>query len=114
MPKSSHSMKKAYEIDKSYYDYMPINGLSMINHTPPWPLRNKEEAYKYFKEYSEQGTLIWEEYKVYIFSGKYLLTLQDDEDKKKGLAYLEKLVNTPNRRPFYYNEAQKGLKKFKD
>lgn len=110
LPKSKKALAKSYEIDKTYYDFDPVFGKAMLNHTVPWPLKNKKDALKLYIEYSAHTKYTWEYYIKYIHGADYLITLKGKEHKAQAKILLEKVINDPNRREFYYKWAQKLMK----
>ncbi len=112
-PKSKRAMKNAYKIDKTYYDYSPVFGMGMLFSSPPWPLKDKKKAITYFKELKETYAFIWEDYMFYCYGSELLISLKGTENDAEAKGYLEKMINNPNRKEFYYNWAQKLMKKMK-
>lgn len=103
-PVTKRSMKKAYELDKSYHDYNPVFGMAMIYYSPPWPLKNNKKALKFLKEHNEKASFIWEDYIRYTRSADFYLKLKskDEEMKKEAEFCLKKVLNDHPQRKYYY------------
>ncbi len=105
-------MKKAYEIDKTYYDFDPVFGMAMLNHSIPRLFGgSKKEALKYYNEFTSKYTNKWEDYNACLYGADFLRTQKGEQHKEKAKELLEKVINDPNKRVFCIDWARKIMRK---
>ncbi len=87
--KAKKAISKAYEIDKTYYDWSPTFMSAQFYSVIPWPLRNKKKAFKYYKEFKSNSPNIVEQGSRACFAAELLLKRKEKQYRQEAKALLE-------------------------
>ncbi len=113
LQKSKSSIARAYELDKTYYDYSPVNAKAMFNFTLPWPMKDKKKALKYFREFQAKASWSFEPHIRLPYAARLLMSYKKkayDEEAKK---LLEKALAAPHQQQHYHELSLELMKKLK-
>lgn len=89
--KTQGSFERAYAIDKLYNKAGPMLSLGRFWSVLPWPMRDRDKALGYFREYQKTGFFETNpEAQVYL--ADLLIQMGGDENKKQAKTYLDKAV----------------------
>jgi len=107
--KTQSSFEKAYQLDKNYQSGGPILSLGRFWSVLPWPLKDKKQAEKYFKEYEKLGYFKTSpfRYEARVFYAELLIDMGQKGDKTVKM--LNEALSVKNR--FFRDYAQRLLKK---
>ena len=98
-------MEKSYEIDKTHQDYYPVLSLSLYYFNMPWPLKDKDRALKYYKEFISYAKDPWAMKTRQVECADVLLGLDDEYYKKIGRQYLNEALAVKNLPGYYRKKA---------
>ncbi len=111
LPKIQHSIKKSYEIDKTYLDYSPVWSSFLINWSLPKMFKRDDKAYAFFKEFESNTSWSFEPYVRYPKAAEYLMSLDDKNARAGARKLLNLALSDPNPRKYYYDRAKKMIDK---
>lgn len=87
--KTQSSFEKAYAIDKLFNRAGPMLSLGRFWSVLPWPLRDRDKALAYFREYQKTGFFDGNaEAQVYL--ADLLIQIGGDDNRQEARAHLEK------------------------
>jgi hypothetical protein len=91
--KTQKGLEKAYDMDKMYDSAGPILALGRFWSVLPWPLKDKQKALAYYREYQETeyfATTV----KAKIYLAELLLDINGSENRKEALDLLGQAAQT--------------------
>ena len=105
--KTQSSFEKAYEIDRMYKNAGPMLSLGRFWSVLPWPMRDREKALAYLREY--QGTPHFEgNHEAYVYLAEVLIGIGGDQNEKEARGLLEKAGESEG--AYYRDRARQLLK----
>ena len=108
--KTQKGLEKAYEMDKMYDKAGPILALGRFWSVLPWPLKDKEKALAYYREYQITEYFATTA-KAKIYLAELLLDIKGKDNKKEALDLLGQAAHSESE--FYRKWAQRLLTKNK-
>jgi len=106
--KTQTSFEKAYEIDKMYRDAGPMLSLGRFWSVLPWPMRDRDKALAYLREY--QATPYFKDnYEAYIYLSEVLIGIGGEKNKAEAKGLLESALKSEN--PYFRDQAKQMLDK---
>jgi hypothetical protein len=90
--KTQSSFEKAYAIDRNYKRGGPMLSLGRFWSVLPWPLRDRQKALGYFREYQKAG-YFEDNLEAHLFLSELLIQM-DAAAKTEAKGYLEKAVQS--------------------
>lgn len=104
--KTQAGFEKAYELDKMYRDGGPMLSLGRFWSVLPWPMRDREKALTYLREY--QATPYFKDnYEAYIYLAEVLIGLGGDKNKAEAKGLLEDALKSED--AYFRDQASKML-----
>lgn len=104
--KTQAGFEKAYELDKMYRDGGPMLSLGRFWSVLPWPMRDREKALTYLREY--QATPYFKDnYEAYIYLAEVLIGLGGDKNKAEARGLLEDALKSED--AYFRDQARKML-----
>lgn len=108
--KTQSSFEKTYEIDKMYRDGGPMLSLGRFWSVLPWPMRDREKALAYLREY--QATPYFKDnYEAYVYLAEVLIGIGGDENKAEAKGLLEDALKSED--AYFRDQAGKMLDELK-
>ena len=105
--KTQSSFEKAYQLDKMYKDAGPILSLGRFWAVLPWPLKDKKQSLKYYREY-QKTSYFADSDEAHIFIAELLMDIGGQENKAEARALLEKAAKADD--PYFSDWAKRLLK----
>ncbi len=105
--KTQSSFEKAYELDKMYKEAGPILSLGRFWAVLPWPLKDKKDSLKYYREY-QQTSYFADNDEAHIFIAELLMDIGGSENKAEAKMLLEKAATAAD--PYFGDWAKRLLK----
>jgi hypothetical protein len=104
--KTQGSFEKAYAIDKTYKQGGPMLSLGRFWSVLPWPMRDRQKALGYYREYQKAG-YFGANIEAHLFLAELLTQMGGEENKKEARGYLEKASLSPD--PYFKEWAARLL-----
>ena len=103
--KTQSSFEKAYDIDKMYKNAGPMLSLGRFWSVLPWPMRDREKALAYLREY--QKTPHFEgNHEAYVYLAEVLIGIGGEQNKTEARQLLEKASESEDA---YYRDRARQL-----
>ncbi len=106
--KTQSSFEKAYELDKMYNDAGPMLSLGRFWAVLPWPMKDKKDSLKYYREY-QQTPYFADSDEAHIFVAELLLDIGGKDNKAEAKTLLEKAAGAEE--PYFGDWAKRLLGK---
>ncbi len=106
--KTQSSFEKAYQLDKMYNDAGPILSLGRFWAVLPWPLKDKDDSLKYYREY-QQTQYFADSDEAHIYIAELLMDIGGSDNKAEAKKLLEKAAGAKD--PYFSDWAKRLLKK---
>jgi tetratricopeptide (TPR) repeat protein len=106
--KTQSSFEKTYAIDKMYKEAGPMLSLGRFWAVLPWPMRDREKALAYYREY-EQTEYFADNTEAHLFLAELLIQMGGDENKTEAKKYLEKALHSED--PYFRDWADELTQK---
>jgi tetratricopeptide (TPR) repeat protein len=101
--KTQQSFEKAYALNKMYKEGGPILALGRFWAVLPWPLRDRQKALGYYREY-QQTRYFATNTEAQLFLAELLIQIGGDKNKAEAKGYLEKALQSED--PYFKSWAQ--------
>ncbi len=108
--KTQSSFEKTYEIDKMFKEAGPMLSLGRFWSVLPWPMRDREKALKYLREYQETSYFKGND-EAYIYLAEVLIGIGGDQNKAEAKGLLEQAANSKD--PYFADWAKRVLAELK-
>ena len=108
--KTQSSFEKAYELDKMYKKGGPILSLGRFWAILPWPIRDRKQSLKYYREYQATGYFA-DNIEAQVYLSELLIQIGGDKNKAEAKGYLQQAVKADN--PYFREWANELLAKIK-
>ena len=105
--KTQSSFEKAYALDKMYNEAGPMLSLGRFWAVLPWPLKDKKDSLKYYREY-QQTPFFADSDEAHIFVAELLLDIGGRDNKAEARTLLEKAAGAED--PYFADWAKRLLK----
>jgi hypothetical protein len=104
--KTQGSFEKAYAIDKTYKQGGPMLSLGRFWTVLPWPMRDRQKALGYFREYQKAG-FFDANVEAHLFLAELLIQIGGEENKKEARGYLNTAAQSAD--PYFKEWATRLL-----
>jgi hypothetical protein len=94
--KTQSSFEKAYAIDKLFNRAGPMLSLGRFWSVLPWPLRDRDKALAYFREYQQTG-FFDANAEAQVYLADLLIQMGGDENRREAKGHLEKAARAEDR-----------------
>jgi tetratricopeptide (TPR) repeat protein len=101
--KTQQSFEKAYDLNKMFKEGGPILALGRFWAVLPWPLRDREKALSYYREY-QQTPYFATNTEAQLFLAELLIQIGGEKNKAEAKGYLEQALQSED--PYFKNRAQ--------
>ncbi len=105
--KTQSSFEKAYALDKMYNEAGPILSLGRFWAVLPWPLKDKKDSLKYYREF-QKTQFFADNDEAHIFVAELLLDIGGGDNKAEAKKLLEKAAGADD--PYFGDWAKRLLK----
>ena len=102
--KTQESFEKAYAINKMYKDGGPMLALGRFWAVLPWPMRDREKALAYYREY-QQTEYFATNTEAQLYVAELLIQIGGDKNKAEAKGYVEKALQSDD--PYFKNWAER-------
>lgn len=100
--KAQESFEKVYAMDKNYEEGAVLISLGRFWHQLPWPLKDKKQSLKYYREY-ENSPLFRKDPNAMVFVADLLADLNDKKNRNEAKAILDEVMGSCG--PYYQKIA---------
>jgi tetratricopeptide (TPR) repeat protein len=103
--KSKSAMARVYELDKTYNDYDSVFANAMFWISLPFPLKSKQKALEYYREFEESTA--WKErpYIRRVYGANLLMEVKPRGYKEEAKRLLDKALGYPHLQKYYRDWA---------
>jgi len=105
--KTQSSFEKAYQLDRMYNEAGPILSLGRFWAVLPWPLKDKKDSLKYYREY-QQTSYFADSDEAHIYIAELLLDIGGRDNEAEAKKLLEKAAGAED--PYFSDWAKRLLK----